>query len=75
MAGKSEVTKGKKGVSLFKQVPLVEQMEDITKYLSNPKYPMASYPECITGEKKKNFQEIMKNFKVDANTGQPLHLH
>ena len=55
MAGKSEVRKGKIGNSLFKQLPWVEQMEGIRKYLSNPKYPMASYPECITGVKKKDF--------------------
>ena len=55
MAGKSEVRKGKKGVSLFKQLPWVEQMEGIRKYLLNPKYPLASYPECITGEKKERF--------------------
>ena len=71
MAGKSEVMKGKKGISLFKQLPWVEQMECIRKYLSNPKYQISSYPECITGEKKKDFQE-MKNFKVDANTGQVM---
>ena len=53
MAGKSEVTKGKKGISLFKQLPWVEWMEGMRKYLSNPKYPMACYPECVTGEKRK----------------------
>ena len=77
MAGKSEVmgTKIKKSISLFKQLPWVEQMEGIRKYILNPKYPTASYPECIRGDKKKDFQEIMKNFKVDDNTGQLLHLH
>ena len=53
MAGKLEVRKGKKGIYLFKQLPWVEQMEGVRKYLSNPKYPMASYPECVTGEKRK----------------------
>ena len=64
----------KKGVSLFKQLPWVEQMEGIRKYISNPKYPTACYPECVTGEKKKDFREIVKNFKVD-NTGKLFHLH
>ena len=76
MEGKSKVTdvKIKKGASLFKQLPWVEQMEGIRKYISNPKYPTACYPECVTGEKKKDFREIMKNFKVDS-TGKLLHLH
>ena len=77
MEGKSKVmdAKIKKGVSLFKQLPWVEQMEGIRKYILNPKYPTASYPECVTGEKKKDFREIMKIFKVDDNTGKLLHLH
>ena len=76
MEGKSKVTdvKIKKGVSLFKQLPWVEQMKGIRKYILNPKYPTAYYPECVTGEKKEDFREIMKNFKVD-NTGKLLHLH
>ena len=76
MEGKSKVmdVKIKKGVSLFKQLPWVEQMEGIRKYVLNPKYPTACYPECVTGEKKKDFREIMKNFKVD-NAGKLLHLH
>ena len=55
MAGKSEVADGnsKKGLSLFKQLPWVEQMEGIKKYLSNPKYPTACYPKCITASKRK----------------------
>ena len=75
MEGKSKVTdaKIKKGISLFKQLPWVEQMEGIRKYILNPKYPTASYPECITGEKKKDFREIVKDFKVDDNTGKLLH--
>ena len=46
---------GKKGISLFKQLPWVEQMEAIKKYISNPKYPTACYPDCVTGTKKKDF--------------------
>ena len=54
MEGKSEVTdvKIKKGVSLFKQLPWVEQMEGIRKYILNPMYPTACHPQCVTGEKK-----------------------
>ena len=77
MEGKPKVmdVKIKKGFSLFKQLPWAEQREGIRKYILNPKYPTASYPECITGEKKKDFREIVKNFKVDDNTGKLLHLH
>ena len=57
MAGKSEVmgVKIKKGISLFKQLPWVKQMEGIRKYILNPKYPTVSYPECTRGDKKKDF--------------------
>ena len=50
-------------------------MEGIRKYILNQKYPIASYPECVRGDKKNDFQEIVKNFKVDDNTGQLLHSH
>ena len=75
MAGKSEVADGNsKKVCLFKQLPVVEQMEGIKKYLSSPKYPTACYPECVTASKKKDFRDIVKNYMVDDNTGQLFHL-
>ena len=77
MAGISGVADGnsKKGMSLFKQLPWAEQMEGIKKYLLNPKYPTACYPECVTTSKKKDLRDIVKNYMVDDNTGQLFHLH
>ena len=77
MAAKSEVADGnsKKGMSLFKQLPWVEQVEGIKKYLSNPRYPTACCPECVTASKKKDFRDILKNYMVDDSTGQLFHLH